>query len=240
MALFAILRDAGVTIVRAPLLWFFSIIVLITDVPSQRLSDYTWLGCLSLLLLPVAVLAQAGQIRSVQLYHEGTPTSVAQIIGHGARKMGPLIALLVVSMLLSLLLGGVLWFVMKLLSPQVLRPDLIYLLFIIINAIIYPFIAFAQCAIVLSDLPLISSLPMVFRAVKKDALTVIALVAGFGLLSYILAISFPVMATNPVRIAGYLVASLIVYGIKSAIFTFAYLYCIGEVHEETTTANLTA
>jgi hypothetical protein len=237
MALFAILRDTGVTILRAPLLWFFSAIVLITNVPSQWLGGSALLGCLSLLLLPAAVLAQAGQIKSVQLYHVGTPTSASQIIRHGADRMGSLIALLVVSWVLYFLLAGVLWLVMKLLFPQITRPDLIYLLFIIVTAIVYPITTFAQCAIVLADLPLFSSLSMVFRALKKDAFTVIALVAVFGLLHYFIAVSFPITVANPLRIAGYLVASLIMDVISAAAFTFAYLYCIGEAHQEAKLAN---
>ncbi len=240
MALFAILRNTGTTIVRAPLLWFFSAIFLLTnDAPSLGLSDSLCLGYLSLLLIPIAVLAEAGQIRSVQLHHKGTPTSVSQIIRHGARRMGPLIVVLVVTVLLTFLLVGVLGFVVRSLFPQMSRSDPLILIFIsaITSAITYPFMAFAQCAIVISGLPLSSSLPMIFRAVKKDAFTVLTLVAAYGLLRYFIVITFPVIAANPVRIAGYMLALLIVGGIQSAAFTFAYLYCVGEAEEETTTAR---
>ncbi|MGD0005352.1 MAG: hypothetical protein ABSE06_14110 [Anaerolineaceae bacterium] len=232
MALIAILRHAGATIMRAPLLWFFSAVVLLTStVPSMGLGgSLSWLECLSLLLIPITGLAEAGQIRSVQLCYEGTPTSISQIIRHGAHRMGPLIVVLVINLLLMFILIVVLAIVARLLLQHVLSPDVAPPLLTIVSAITYAFTAFAQCAIVISDLPLRSSLPMVFRVIKKEPLTILTLVTLVGVLSYFIGILFPITPANFVHAAGYLLAFLILGGIESTVFTFAYIYYAGEAN----------
>ena len=225
MALPTILRNAGSTILRTPLLWFFSVIVLITnDLPSLALGDSFWLNCLSLLLIPVTVLAEAGQIKSVQLRRDGASASALQIIRHSARRINPLIVVLVITILLTLLIAVVLWPVMRSLLPQVARPILLNLIYIIASSITYVFLVFAQCAIVISDLSLSSSLPVAFRILKKDALTVLVLAASFGLLRYLIRLPVSITAANLFQVSGYMLALLIVNGIQSAVFTSTYLY----------------
>jgi hypothetical protein len=127
---------------------------------------------------------------------------------------------------------------MKTLLPQISSLDSIFILFRIASFIFYPFIAFAQCAIVISDLSVSSSLPMVFQALKKDAFTVIVLVVIFGVISYFLAVTYRGIEGNLGGTAFYYIAQLIVNVIQSAVFTFAYFYCIGDAKPETSTSNL--
>jgi hypothetical protein len=233
MALIAILRNAGATIVRTPLLWLFSAVVLLTnDVPSLWQSNSSWLTCLALLLIPIRVLAEAGQIRSVHLHHEGTPTTISQVIRHGTLRMGPLIVVWVATWLLMAILYAVLVIVAKMLLQQVISPAVTIPVAAIANAIAYAFMTFALCAIVISYLPLRSSLLMVFRALQKDAFTILIIVILFGVLRYFISINFQIMGVNSARIAAVMLADLIVIGIQSAVFTFAYLAYAEEPHEE--------
>jgi hypothetical protein len=124
------------------------------------------------------------------MYHEGAPTSFSQIFRHVARKIGSLITLLVVSVFLLIFLVGLYTVVKSFVLLQPIRPDTIIIVISIVSAIIYPFIAFAQCGIVISDLSVSWSLPMVLWALKKDAFTVIALAVLFGLVSYLMAIAY--------------------------------------------------
>ena len=224
-----ILRDAGMAIVRTPLLWFFSTIYLLTnDLPTMIQNTSTWFGCLSFLLIPIAILAEAGQIRSIQLQQEGITTSASQVIKHVARRLGLLIVVLVIYILLYIMLFGVIRFAATLLLSQVPIGDMRIPILTISTVIAYPFMVFAQCAILISDLPLKSSLPMVFRVLKKDTFTILALVTIFGVLRYFFSVIYPTVDTNSFRIAGYMLVLLIMDGVQTAFFTIAYLQYIRE------------
>jgi hypothetical protein len=67
---------------------------------------------------------------------------------------------------------------------------------------------------------------------KKDAFTILMIVTVFGILRYFISIYFPIMVTNPVRMAGSMLVVLILEAFQSAVFTFAYLSYVGESHEE--------
>jgi hypothetical protein len=237
MATYAILRDAGKAMIRAPLLWLFSLIASLLNISGQLQSN-SLLSCLALLLIPIAILAQAGQIKTVQLYHEGAPTSFSQIVRQVTRKIGPLIILLLVSGFLLILLVGVYSVVRSFVLSQPIRPETSLVVVAIVGAIIYPLIGFAQCGIVISDLSVSSSLPMVFRALKKDAFTVIALVVLFGLASYLLARAYIGIGANIGLTIVYYLVQWIVSAAQTAAFTFAYFYCVGDVRTETTTSSM--
>jgi hypothetical protein len=227
MELRAILRNAGATIVQAPLLWFFATLVFLTwDLPSYvpGLEGFT------LILFPIIVLAEAGEIRSVQLHNEGTLASVSQVIRQVARKLGSLIAVFLISVLLMLLIAGILVVVARILLQHVLGPEMILPLYTIDAAIAYPFFVFAQCALVISDLPLRSSLTMAFRVLRKDAFTILVMMILFVVLHYFMSNAYSTIASNAVGIAGYMLALLIVEGTQSTAFTFAYIYYVRETH----------
>ena len=227
MAILAIFRNTGVAMLRAPLLWFFSAVVIITSYSISPGGNNTiWLICLSLLLIPVTVLAQAGQIRAVQLYHEGSHASISQIIRHGAGRMSSLIVVMVIGSLLMLGIAGTLWFVARSLLPQPLRPEVMVLVSWIATAIANAFITFAQRGIVISDLKLGASLSIVFQVLRNAALTVVSIVVVFGFLSYFVRILFNRSADSPAQLAGYLIAFLIVETTQSAVFTFTYLHFV--------------
>jgi hypothetical protein len=233
MALLSILHDAGAAIIRTPLLWFFSAIALIANLPSTASSSTQW-GCLSLLMLPISVLAMAGQIRSVQLRYEHIPSSISQIIRYSLSRIGPLLAAMGLYTLFYFFLAFGIWSVMKFIFPQMSLIVTTY----IIGFIITPFMSFAFCAIVISNLSLGSSIFIGFRAIKKDALSVFTLSILFGLLGYSLIVSHSKMVLNPFRIAvyaAYYVVDLIVYALEAAIITFAYHYCIENIRAGITT-----
>ena len=226
MALIPILRNASATIIRTPLLWFFSALAVLTnDLTTMVQNDSTWFGCLSLLLVPIALLAYAGQIRSVQLHQEGTPTSISEVIRYCTQKLGQILAVLIVSVLLFIILLFVLFFFARLLLQQEVsqnvRNSTLYIAFQVTSAMMI----FALCAIVISNLPLWSGLRTFFRAIKKDALTILILVSVFSGFSYFFAIYlYPMIFENLIRFVGYILASLILQVTQSAVFIFAYLH----------------
>jgi len=224
MSIIKILRNTSTTMIRAPLLWFFSGVAVITSYfTSPGRNPTIWLLCLSLLLIPVTVLAQAGQIRAVQLHHEGSHTSISQIIRYSADRMSPLIVVMLAGLMLFYGIAIPLWNLARLLLPQPPRPEVMVLINIISMLIASTLMAFAQCGIVISDIKLGVSLPMVFRVLRNAALTVVTIVAVFIFLRYFVSILFPVRADNPAQLTGYLLALLIVETTQSALFTFTYL-----------------
>ena len=188
----------------------------------------TWFLWYSILFIPFLIFAEAGEIRSVHLQQEGVPTSISQIIKHGARRFGLLLVVLIISTLLYYILLGVIRLTARLLLSQVPVGDMQVAIITISSAIIYPFIVFAQCAIVISDLRIKSSLSMVFRVLNNYTITILTSVAVFGILRYFIAIIRPLAVTNPVQISCYLLALLIVEGVQTAFFTIVYLHYIRE------------
>lgn len=226
MALIPILRNAGATIIRTPLLWFFSALAVLTnDLPTLVQNNSTWFACFSLLLIPVAFLAYAGQVRSVQLHQEGTPTSILEVIRYCTQKMGQLLGVLIVATLLELALLSVLSFFARLLVQQEVSQIVRNSSFNIAYQIIYAIMIFAICAIVMSNLPLWSGLRTFFRAIKKDALTILIFVAVFSGFSYFFGIYlYSMIFEDLILSAGYILASLILQATRSAVFIFAYLH----------------
>jgi hypothetical protein len=92
-------------------------------------------------------------------------------------------------MLIFLILLWLLWFLARLLFPQILRPEMWFFVFSS-GAIANILGGFAQRGIVISDLSVKSSLPIVFRVLRKDALTVLLIVIVFGLLRYFVNLTY--------------------------------------------------
>jgi hypothetical protein len=98
----AILRDTGDTLLRAALLWLFAALGVAAVELGSGGGMSTASLLLSLLLFPVAVLAQAAQVRAVQLHHAGTGLAIgAFFTGTGQRSRAVLALLLSVAVLIA-------------------------------------------------------------------------------------------------------------------------------------------
>lgn len=231
MALITILRNSSAALLRVPLLWLFTAVVLVTsDLVSLASDTSIWFSVLSLLLVPIALLAQAGQIKSVQLHQEGSYATIPQIVSHGFARIKQLIFVLVVCAVLIFFLRGLLWSIAKLLHSQPDSPVVVFLVILIASAIGESIMAFAQRGIIIADYPSVDSLFIGFQALRKDVFTVLAIVAIFSILRYSIIVSISQM--NTICIAAGLLALLVAGAIQSTIFTYAYLHLIGRARRE--------
>lgn len=235
-AFITILRETGATIIRVPLLWFFSAFALVSALItsglfSQGLTTRSLLlmDCILLLLFPVMILAMAGQIKVVQLHYEGTPTSISQVIRHGARRFWSLVGVYSITIILTLLfliLLWLLWFLARLLFPQIPRPEMWFFVFLS-GAIANILGGFAQRGIVISDLSVKASLPIVFQVLRKDAFTVLTLATVFGGLRYFGQLNNSLTAYSISRIVIINLAFLVMEVIQSTVYTLVYLHFVG-------------
>jgi hypothetical protein len=234
-ALITILRETGAAIIRVPLLWLFSVVALpfgLTNflalyLPAQR-NSLLLINCIGLLLFPVLILGTAGQIRVVQLYYEGMPISISQVIRHGARRFWSLTGVYLITMLIILILAIILWFVVRSLLPQLPRTSVLSRIFYIATITANMVMYFAQRGIVISDLSVKASLPIVFRVLRKDALTVLLIVIVFGLLRYFVNLTYLKTALSFVWIIIYILVLLVIEVVQSTIFTLIYIHFMGE------------
>ncbi len=221
----SLLHDAGSAIVRTPLLWFFAIIYCLTlDLPTIVYKPPPWFIFLYILLFPLIILAPACQIRAIQLQYFSAAESVLQIIRFCTRRIGALIVVLLFSGLIALLLLGIIGCPLSLILEQETKSKMWTSIYDLASIIALPIMVFAQCAIVISSLPVRSSILMLFKVIKKDTFTILTLIVVFGVLRYIMGTIYPTIVNHPIRISGYLLILLILEGVQAAFFTIAYLH----------------
>ncbi len=226
MSLLSIFRQAGAAVIRTPLLWFFSTVIFFTnDLPST----IPELGCITFLFFPIIVIAEAGQIRSIQLSNQGTPTSISQIFKHGLRKLGPLIVVWIISLLLAFLLMGILVLIIRLVTQQVISSDMTPFIIAIGIGIAYPFMALVKCAIVISGLSLRSCFIITKRVVQKGFITILTILIIFCAMRIVLiSVIYPLFTLYAIPSIIYLLINLLFETVQPAVFTFAYMYYIGD------------
>jgi len=221
----SLLHDAGSAIVRTPLLWFFTTIYCLTlDLPTIVQNRPSWFIFLYILTMPIIILAPACQIRAIQLQYFSAAESVLQIIRFCARRIGALFVVLLFSGVLALLLLGIIGCPLSLFLEQETKSKMWTSLYDLANIIALPIMVFAQCAIVISGLPVKSSILMLFKVIKKDPFPMLTLIVILAVLRYIMVTIYPTVVTNPIRISGYLLILLILESAQAAFFTIAYLH----------------
>ena len=224
MALITIFRNAGKIMIRVPMLWFFSVLVFLSyNMVNLGQGYYAWLGCIGVLLFPLTALGQAGQIRSIQLYHDKVAVSFAQILRHSIRVVGPLIVILIMEILLSLIFTIPLIIITRFLFNQYIKSNIFAMLLSITMPIASIICTYARCALVMSNLPSKHILQIVLRTLQNGSFTNVILVFVFGLVYYILPKLFPIYPGTPVSLALYITISFVLVCVQAAVYTIAYI-----------------
>lgn len=227
MTLITILHNAWKAMVQIPMLWFFSILVFLTyNLATFGQGYYAWIGCIGVLFFPLTALGQAGQIRSIHLWRDQVSSSIPQIIKYTTRYIVPMLLILILEVILALILTVPLMISTRLLLNQYITSGIFVTLMSIASPIAVIICSYARCVLIISDLPIKSIAPIVFRALRIGIITNILLVIMFGLIHYILTILFPIFPGTPLSIALYLVFSLIIVCLQAAVYTFAYIQFI--------------
>lgn len=220
-----LVHNAGIATIRTPLLWFFSALcILTTTIPLLWVSAAPWVIFLYFLLIPIQVLVQAGEIRSVQMHYFKSTESVISVIKFCVRRLGALIRVLFILYFFALIVLAMISCPLYIFLHQGSTGNMSKIGNDLVNIIVYPVMIFAQCAIVISDLPAKSSAPIFFRVVKKDTKSILGLVIVFGVLRYLIGSLYPKILTNNILTIGYILLLLILEAIQAAFFTTAYLH----------------